>query len=142
MIAIDTNLLVYAHRRGTAEHEAAKKAIESASSHPRGWGIAFSCIAEFWSIVTHPSCIGGPSKPVLARNFLEVLLQSGAGQIWLPGIDFENRFLRLAEALGVAGPRVFDLQIALIAFENGAQEIWTHDQNFLSVKGLRVYDPL
>ena len=60
----------------------------------------------------------------------------------IPGPDFKNRFLRLADALGVTGPRVFDLQIALIALENGAREIWTHDQNFLSTKGLRVYDPL
>lgn len=28
MIAIDTNRLVYAHRRGTGEHEAARSAIE------------------------------------------------------------------------------------------------------------------
>ena len=142
MIAIDTNLMVYAHRTGTPEHKAAKKAIEAAISRGQGWGIVFSCLAEFWSIVTHPACVGGPSKPAQARRFLYALLQSGDGQVWLPGPDFEDRFLRLAEALGVAGPRIFDLQIALIAFENGAQEIWTHDQHFVSLKGLRVHDPL
>jgi len=41
----------------------------------------------------------------------------------------------------VQGPRIFDLQIALTAFENGATEIWTHDRNFLSLPGLRVRDP-
>ena len=38
--------------------------------------------------------------------------------------------------------RLFDLQIALTAVENGAREIWTHDRNFLSLPGLRVRDPL
>ena len=44
--------------------------------------------------------------------------------------------------LDVAGARVFDLQIALTAFENGAAELWTHDQGFTRVPGLRFVDPL
>src|SRR5262249_11023821 len=44
--------------------------------------------------------------------------------------------------LGVSGVRVFDLQIAIRAFEGGAGELWTHDAGFLRVPGLRVRDPL
>ena len=70
MIAIDTNLLVYAHRRGLAEHRAAQRAIQRASDDARGWGISVQSIAEFWSVVTHPSSIGGPSSLDGARAFL------------------------------------------------------------------------
>jgi hypothetical protein len=42
----------------------------------------------------------------------------------------------------IAGPRVFDLQIALIALENGATEIWSHDHGFAGLLGLQVRDPL
>ena len=38
MIAIDTNLLVYAQRRHSPEHRTARKAIERASTDPRGVG--------------------------------------------------------------------------------------------------------
>ena len=44
--------------------------------------------------------------------------------------------------LGVAGPRVFDLQIALTAQDNGASQIWTHDSQFIRVPGLRIVFPL
>jgi hypothetical protein len=37
---------------------------------------------------------------------------------------------------------VFDPQIALTAFENGATEIWTHDHGFLGFPGLTILDPL
>jgi predicted nucleic acid-binding protein len=48
----------------------------------------------------------------------------------------------LAEELDVRGLRIFDLQIALAAFDNGATEIWTHDRNFVAVPGMLVRDPL
>ena len=51
MIAIDSNLLVYAHRTALPEHRRARRAIEKASRSPLGWGIAWPCIAEFWSVV-------------------------------------------------------------------------------------------
>jgi hypothetical protein len=37
---------------------------------------------------------------------------------------------------------IFELQIALIALDHGATDIWRHDQNFVSVPGLPVHDPL
>jgi predicted nucleic acid-binding protein len=62
--------------------------------------------------------------------------------IWLPGVGFAERLTRLAIDLGVSGVRMFDLQIALTAAENGAHEIWTHDAAFVRVPSLRIRDPL
>ncbi len=50
--------------------------------------------------------------------------------------------MELAAALRVQGPRIFDLQIALTAFDNGAAEVWTHDSHFVGFPGVRVHDPL
>ena len=72
---------------------------------------------------------------------LSLLVAAGAA-IWLPGPGFGERLLQVARDLDVSGPRIFDLQIALTAFEGGATEIWTHDADFVSVPGLRVHDPL
>ncbi len=142
MIAIDTNLLIYSHRAGLAEHRAARGAVERASQDPRGWGIPFPCIAEFWSIVTHPESRGGGSPPAKAREFLRALVLDAGASVWLPRDGSWERVLNLAEDLAVKGPRVFDLQIALVAFENGATEIWTHDRGFQAFPGLTTVDPL
>ncbi len=141
MIALDTNLLVYAHRAGLPEHRAARRAIERAGRDARGWGIAVASVAEFWSVVTHPESRGGASSAARASGFLGALSAAGA-RVWLPGAGFADRLLGLAGRLGVQGPRVFDLQIALTAFDNGAAELWTHDARFVALPGLRIHDPL
>ena len=142
MIGIDTNLLVYAHRRSLAEHRAAQRAIERASNDARGWGISIQTVAEFWSVVTHPSAVGGPSSPERARAFLASLREEGGMQIWSPGVGFDDRLVQLASDLAVLGPRIFDLQIALTAFDHGAAELWTHDVGFVKLPGLRLLYPL
>jgi hypothetical protein len=141
MIALDTNLLVYGHRSRTAEHGRAVAAVERAAASGRGWGIAAAALPEFWSVVTHPASEGRPSTPAQAAAFVRALVSAGAA-IWLPGPGFGERLLHAAHDLGVSGPRVFDLQIALTAFECGATELWTHDAGFVTVPGLRVYDPI
>ncbi len=142
MIAVDTNLLIYAHRAGTAEHPAARKALEKAMMNPKGWGFSVACLAEFWSIVTHPACSGRPSTPQEAARFITVLVKEGGATVWLPDIGFPEHLLRIAADMKVSGPKIFDLQIALMAYENHARAIWTHDAHFQSVPGLRVEDPL
>ena len=142
MIAIDTNLLVYAHRAGSPEHRAARRAIERASRDAQGFGVALPSIAEFWGIATHPASEGGPSTAAQAAGFLRALTEQASCRLWLPREGFGDRLLRAAKELKVVGPRIFDLQIALTALENGALEVWTHDRGFVSLPGLRVHDPL
>ena len=141
MIALDTNLLVYAHRSAVAEHRAAKNAITRATRHRDGWGVSLAVVFEFWSVVTHPAAAGRPSTPDEAAAFVGALETAGA-QVWMPGIGFSRRMAQLAVAQSVTGPRIFDLQIALTAFEGGATELWTADRRFASVPGLPVVLPL
>jgi len=140
MIAIDTNLLVYAHRAATPEHRAAQAAVERAAA-TGAWGIPAPVIAEFWAVVTHPKAAGRPSTPGQAQRFLAALAAAGA-EVWSPGTGFGLRLAQLASDLDIGGNRIFDLQIALCAFEGGAREIWSHDANFITVAGLRLVNPL
>lgn len=142
MIAIDTNLLVYAHRAALPEHRAARRALERVAGEGDGWGIAQPVLAEFWSVVTHPASAGRPSTAAEAKAFLQTLIQDGGGHVWLPSPGFDARLLEAATDANVKGPRIFDLQIALLALEHGAREIWTHDRQFLAAPGLRIIDPL
>jgi predicted nucleic acid-binding protein len=141
MIALDTNLLIYAHRARTSEHLAAKAAIEAAARHADGWCIPAPVAGEFWSVATHPAAAGGGSTPAQAAGFLRALVAADA-RLLEPQTGLTERLLDLAEALGFQGPRIFDLRIGLIALEAGATEIWTHDSGFLAPPGLAVHDPL
>ena len=140
MIALDTNLLVYAHRSATPEHRAARAAIERAAA-TGAWGFAAPVVSEFWSVVTHPTASGRPSRPAEAQRFLSSLADAGA-EVWSPGTGFGLRLAQLATDLDVKGNRIFDLQIALCAFEGGARELWSHDANFVVVPGRRLVRPL
>ena len=141
MIALDTNLLVYAHRSGLPEHRRARHAIEKACGDRKGWAIPAFCVAEFWAVVTHPSSSGRPSQAEEARAFLSELCAAGA-KVLHPRDGFVDRLTRLACDLRVQGPRIFDLQIALVSFEGGATEIWTHDRRFVTLPGIPAKDPL
>ena len=142
MIAIDTNLLVYAHRSSTPEHRAARRAIERALDDPEGCGVAAATVAEFLAVVTHPAVSGRPSTPREAGEFLSALLEGGGLRVWPQSRELGIRLARAASDLGIRGSRVFDLHIALAAFENGATELWSHDRDFIALPGLRVHDPL
>jgi toxin-antitoxin system PIN domain toxin len=141
VIAVDTNLLVYAHRSGTPEHRRARGAIEAAASTGRGWGIALTSVGEFWSIVTHPLVARGRQAAPRASAFLRSLAVDAEMRVWTPGPGFEERLLARAVELNASGTRIFDLQIALTALEHGANEVWTHDAAFVKLPGLAVRDP-
>jgi toxin-antitoxin system PIN domain toxin len=142
VIAVDTNLLVYAHREATPEHKAAQRALERAVARSEGWGFTIGNILEFWSVVTHPEAKGRPSTPSEAKKYLRNLVEQGGATVWLPGQGLDTRLLSMAAQLKIAGPRVFDLQIAMTARDHGATEIWTHDAGFVRLPGLTVHDPL
>ena len=140
MIALDTNLLVYAHWPSAPRHRPAQGAITRACAVPDGWGFSLPVVGEFWSVVTHPNAAVRPSTGSEARRFIAELQAAGA-EIWTPGAGFALRLTRLADDLSVTGPRIFDLKIALTAFEAGATELWTADRGFTSVPGLPVVHP-
>lgn len=140
MIAIDTDLLVYAHRADAVQHRRSWRALDRAAASG-SWGLSLASVAEFLAVVTHPGTAGGPSPPAQAHAFLNALAAGGAA-VWHPGPGFGDRLAQMSIDLGVSGPRIFDLQIGLTAFEAGALELWTHDAAFVRLPGLRIVDPL
>ncbi len=140
MIALDTNILLYAHAGSAPEGRTARAALDRAARDPGGWGVAFPVLAEFWSVATAPA---SPlrSSPEIAAAFLAQLENHGA-RIWRPAPDLAPRLRQAAAALAIRGRRIFDLQIALIAQDGGADELWTHDAAFVTVPGLALCDPL
>ena len=50
MIAVDTNILVYAFRTDSRHHSRARAAVESVANGRAAWGIPWPCVHEFLSI--------------------------------------------------------------------------------------------
>lgn len=140
MIAVDTNLLVYAHQPAAPEHQRARQALERAALEPRGWGFSFPVLAEFWAVVTHAA--SARAAPDAAAGFLHGLLREGGAQVWAATAGVERLLVAAAARRQCRGRGIFDLQIALIALANGATEVWTHDAAFPRLPGLKLVDPL
>ena len=62
MIAVDTNILVYAHREDQAWFDAAVAAIRGLAEAGQPWAIPWPCIHEFLAIATNPRIFKHPTK--------------------------------------------------------------------------------
>jgi uncharacterized protein len=76
MIAVDTNILVYAHREDSAFHEVAFQRLAELSEGSAAWAIPWPCVHEFLAIVTHPRIYLPPTPLELALNQVDVWLES------------------------------------------------------------------
>ena len=54
MIAVDTNVLVYAHRREVREHDVALARLRALAADRHPWAFPWPCVYEFFSVVTKP----------------------------------------------------------------------------------------
>lgn len=58
MLAVDTNMLVYAHRREASEHAVAAELLRGLAEGAQSWAIPWPCVYEFFSVVTNPRIWG------------------------------------------------------------------------------------
>src|SRR5438876_9846273 len=61
MVAVDTNLLVYAHREDAPWHVEALAAVLELADGSDPWAIPWPCLHEFLAIVTHPRIYNPPT---------------------------------------------------------------------------------
>lgn len=142
MIAVDTNLLVYAHRSSMPRHEAARAALERLSFAPGGWAIPWPCVHEFVAVVTRPSS-GVRATPVaIAFDALHAWLGHPRCRLLGESASHLDLWRALVERAGVTGGAVHDARIAAICLGHGVAELWTCDRDFARFPDLRIRDPL
>lgn len=138
MIAIDTNVLVYAHGREFAEHRAARQLLESITEGTEHWALPVFCVGEFLRVVTHPTFFQKPSPLPTALAAIRVLLDSPSIQVLLPGERFLDVMLETIAEARVTGNVVFDAQIVALCRENGISTICSNDRDLTKFPGIRV----
>jgi hypothetical protein len=142
MIAVDTNLLIYAHREDSGWHSEALEALLVLARSSRRWGIPWPCVHEFISITTHPSIFVPPTPVATAFAAMEAWLISPSCRVIGEGPGHLGNLKRLALRAKIQGPMVHDARIAAICLDNGVTELWSADRDFSRYRELRVVNPL
>lgn len=142
MIAVDTNLLVYAHRADSEFHELARETIIQLAEGRSAWAIPWPCIHEFLAITTHPRIFAPPTSMRAACDQVEAWLESPS-LILIGEEEAHWSTLRpLLEGARIAGPRVHDARIAALCLRHGVTELLSADRDFSRFPALRVRNPL
>jgi toxin-antitoxin system PIN domain toxin len=142
LIAVDTNILVYAHREDSPFHAAAIERLTELAEGPATWAIPWPCLHEFLSIVTHPRIYVPPSPLARALEQVDAWLGSPTLALLAESATHWSTLRALLVAGRVTGPRVHDGRVAALCRQHGVRELWSADRDFSRFAGLAVVNPL
>lgn len=139
MIAVDTNVLVYAHHALAPQHADADEAVRELAEGQTAWAIPVFVIGEFLRVVTHPrGPLRRPTPPARALEAIDVLVSSPSARVLMPGRRYLPLLRGLVADTNPRGDEVFDAQIAALCLEHGATTILTNDTDFRQFIGITV----
>jgi toxin-antitoxin system PIN domain toxin len=142
MIAVDTNLLVYAHRRDSDWHDPAAEAVRGLAEGRDGWAIPWPCIHEFLAVVTHLRIFDPPSGMAAALDQMAAWMESPSLTLLGEGPGYGDHLTEMLLASKVRGARVHDARIAALCVYHGVRELWSADRDFSRFPGPVVRNPL
>ena len=142
MIAVDTNILVHAHRADSEWHAPAAKAVAQLANASAPWAIPWPCVHEFLAVVTHPRIYAPPTPRDKACDQVEAWMESPS--LVMLGEDGEYWSALREAVLGgrIGGGAVHDARIAALCRHHGVAELWTADRDFGRFRSLTVRNPL
>jgi len=141
VIAVDTNVLVYAHRREMSEHEAARAALRRLTEEP-AWGLPWPVAHEFVRVVSEPRWFSDPTPLGHALATIAALLGAPGCRALGEGPGHWRRLTEVALAGSAGQAMLYDARIAAICLAHGVNELWTADRDFGRFPGLRTRNPL
>lgn len=142
MIAIDTNILVHAHRRDSRWHAPAVRVLKSLATGREAWAIPWPCVHEFYAIATHPRIYAPPSTPVQAVAQLRAWRESPSLALLAEDDSYWPVLESLIERSRLTGPAIHDARIAALCLRHGAHELLTADRDFSRFPELTTRNPL
>ena len=142
MIAVDTNILVYAHRRDSEWIAPAASCLKELAEGQAAWALPWPFIHEFIAITTDDKIFNPPSNINDAIAQVEawmaspsLLLLTESGRHW-------DSLVPLLTSARIRGPMVHDARIAALCVQHGVRELWTADRDFSRFRDITVRNPL
>jgi uncharacterized protein len=140
--AIDTNILVYAHRREAPRHLVSAALLRTHCESSATWAIPWPCLSEFYSVVTNKKIWKEKaSSPAEALSQIEAWCNS-------PSVVLLSEVAETLKLLSVMlveaqarGPVVHDARIVAICRSHGVQALITADRDFSRFSQIRYECP-
>ena len=143
MIAVDTNLLVYAHRRESSHHERASALLRELAESVRPWAIPWPCVYEYFSVVTNPRIWkDAASLPAQAWQQLDAWTRSPSNSLLAETEGFLSVLEDIVRRPRIRGGIVHDARIAALCIAHGVEELLSADRDFALFPELEVRNPL
>jgi uncharacterized protein len=142
VIAVDTNILVYAHRRELIPHSAAAAKLKELAESTAAWCIPWPCVHEFIGVVTNKRIHDLPTP--LPMAFAQIARWADSPSFQYLGESPEHlEILREVAITGsISGGMIHDARIAAICIDHGVSELWSADRDFSRFPQIKVKNPL
>ena len=141
MLALDTNILVHAHRRGTAHHAEALELVRRLAEGAEPYALFWPSLYEFLRVVTHHRVFDPPSTTSDAleavRDFLAPPVVRVLGETTRHAALLE----RVLQESRVTGNLIHDAHLVTLGIEHGVHEILTLDGDFARFSQLASRNP-
>jgi uncharacterized protein len=142
VIALDTNLLVYAHRAESEHNEQSFALLADLVAAGRPMALPWPCVAEFVCVVTHPRYLQDPTPLDVALHQVDIWLAAPNAALLAETPSSWPTLRDLLDDAVATGPRVYDARIAAICLDHGVRELWTADRDYSPFPALRTRNPL
>ena len=142
MIAVDTIVLVYAHRRDSPWHAAAAACMRELAEGTASWALPAPCLHEFLAIVTHERIFSPPSPLPKALEQISAWLESPTLVVLAETAGYWEVLSRVVERAKITGPRIHDGRIAALCIHHGVRELLSADRDFSRFGELNTRNPL
>lgn len=142
MIAVDANILIYAHRTDSPFHAVAAERLAELAEGNTAWAIPWPCLHEFLAIVTNPRIYDPATSLDVALATVAAWLESPTLVLLAETDRHWEKLHLLVKAGRTTGGRIHDARIAAICLQHGVRELWSADRDFGRFPALNVVNPL
>jgi uncharacterized protein len=140
LIAVDTNILVYAYDESSSLHDRALAAMDRLVDEP-SWGLPWIVAGEFYAVLTNPRRWRVPQIDGAVAALNAWISTPGARLLG----ESPAQWALLAPLIVAARPKgrkIHDARIAAVCLAAGVRELWSVDRDFSWYPQLRVRNPL
>ena len=142
MIAVDTNILVYAERVESPFYEKADRCIAELAEGQTPWAIPWPCVHEFISVVTRRGVFTPPTTMEQALRQVEYWMESPSLRLLSESGAYWQELRKMALQGKMTGAMIHDARVAALCRQHGVRVLWSADRDFSRCGGLRVENPL
>jgi uncharacterized protein len=142
VIAVDTNILIYAHRLESPFNQVAFERLTELANGTAAWAIPWHCLHEFLGVVTNPRAFPVPTSLERALNQVDIWLESPSLALLTESPTHWTTLRAILVESAITGPRVHDARIMALCRQHGVRELWSADRDFSRFAGVKVVNPL